>query len=587
MSLLSHLSELAGKAFAEAGLPHELGEVVPSQRPELSQFQCNGAMAAASLMGRPPREIAASIASALEDADELAKVEVEGPGFINIMLTDEAIAEWAETSSADHHLGHEPAEEPKTVVVDYAGPNVAKAMAVHHLRATIIGDALARIFAFAGHEVIRDPHFGDWGFQMGLLIAAIKERNPDLAYFVDGEVEFPEESPVTLGDLQIIYPEASERARQDEEFAEAARKATVALQRGDPGYRALWGQMKNVSEVSQRADFAALGVAFDLWHGESDVRDRIPPLVQRLRDQKVARESEGALVVQVTEPGDNRDWPPLILESRTGGFLYSTTDLATLEMRVEELGADLILYVVDRRQSDHFIQVFRAARKAGIITDDVEVEHIEFGTMNGPDGKPFRTREGGVVTLSDVIEMVRTAARARIDEASLATDYPEEERDRVAHQVGVAALKFGDLINNRSSDYVFDLDRFSSFEGKTGPYLQYAAVRIKSILRKADELDLRPGEIIEPAADPERELILELLVLPEVVERAIELRAPNHIAEYAYTLAGRFNRFYDACHILSETDADRQASWLGVSKWTLDALETLLGLLGIEVPDRM
>jgi arginyl-tRNA synthetase len=345
--------------------------------------------------------------------------------------------------------------------------------------------------------------------------------------------------------------------------------------------------MKAVSERSQRSDFAALGVGFDLWHGESDVRDRIPPLVRRLKEQGVARESAGALVVEVAEPGDNRDWPPLILESRTGGFLYSTTDLATLEMRVEDLGADLILYVVDRRQSDHFIQLFRAAKKAGIVTDGVEVEHIEFGTMNGPDGKPFRTREGGVVKLGDVIQLMQTAARARIDEANLATDSPEEERDRIAHQVGLAALKFGDLINNRSSDYVFDIDRFTSFEGKTGPYLQYAAVRIKSILRKADESGLRAGKIIEPAVDSERELILELLLLPEVVDRAIELRAPNHVAEYAYTLAGRFNRFYDACHILSEPDADRQASWLGLAKWALDALETLLGLLGIEVPERM
>lgn len=422
---------------------------------------------------------------------------------------------------------------------------------------------------------------------MGLLIAALAERRPELPYFDPNITDYPEESPVTLGDLQMIYPEASERAKVDETFAEKARQATVRLQRGDPGHRALWRQMKSVSEDSQRADFAALSIEFDLWHGESDVRDRIPPLIERLREQEVAEESQGALVVEVAEEGDTREWPPLILESQAGGFLYSTTDLATLEMRVEELGADLILYVVDRRQGDHFTQVFRAARRAGILAETVEVEHIEFGTMNGPDGKPFRTREGGVVRLGDVIEMITTAARTRLDEADLASDYPVEERERIARQVGVAALKFGDLINNRSSDYIFDLERFSAFEGKTGPYLQYAAVRIKSILRKAEEAGLERGRSTPPTQDTERDLIVELLLLPEVIDRAIELRAPNHVADYAYTLAVRFNRFYDSCHILSEEDPQRQASWLALSRWALEALESLLGLLGIEVPDRM
>ena len=587
MSLLAHLSELAGKAFAEAGLPPELGEVVQSQRPELSQFQCNGALAGAAKAGQPPVEIAEKVASALQTSDEIRAAQIEGPGFINITVTDEALAEWSDRTAAHPHLGHDQVPDSTTVVVDYAGPNVAKAMAVHHLRATIIGDSIARLFAFAGHEVIRDPHFGDWGFQMGLLIAALAERRPELPYFEADATEFPEESPVTLGDLQMIYPEASERAKADETFAEKARQATVRLQRGDPGHRALWRHMKAVSEDSQRADFAALGVEFDLWHGESDVRERIPPLIERLREEAVAEESQGALVVEVAEEGDTRDWPPLILESKAGGFLYSTTDLATLEMRIEELGADLILYVVDRRQHDHFTQVFRAARRAGVLPETVGVEHIEFGTMNGPDGKPFRTREGGVVMLGDVIEMITTAARARLDEADLASDYPEEERERIARQVGVAALKFGDLINNRSSDYVFDLERFSAFEGKTGPYVQYAAVRIKSILRKAGEAGLGTGRSTPPTDDTERDLIVELLLLPEVVDRAIELRAPNHVADYVYTLAVHFNRFYDSCHILSEEDPWRQASWLALSRWALEALETLLGLLGIEVPDRM
>jgi len=587
MSLQSHLTGLAGEAFADIGLSSDYGQVVPSQRPELAQFQCNGAMAAAKEAGKQPREIASAVAERLAEAPEIASTEIAGPGFINIRLADKALIEWANKTADNSHLGYDTAEEPLTVVVDYGGPNVAKAMHVGHLRATIIGDSLARLFSFAGHTVIRDPHFGDWGFQMGLLIAAIKERTPDLPYFEAEATDYPGESPVTLEDLQRIYPVAAARGREDEEFADRAREATVRLQQGDTGYRALWRHMKSVSEESQRDDFRALGVAFDLWYGESDVHDRIAPMVDALKDSGVAEESDGALVVRVNQPEDNREWPPLILQSSAGGFLYSTTDLATVEMRVKELGADLMLYVVDRRQADHFTQVFRAARKGDVASEVVGLEHIEFGTMNGPDGKPFKTREGGVVRLGDVIKMVQDAALDRLNEAHLAEEYPQQEREAIATTVGIAALKFGDLINNRSSDYVLDLEKFSSFEGKTGPYLQYAAVRIKSILRKATEQGLSRGAIIGPSGDVERELILELLNLPPVIDRSIDLRAPNHVAEYAHTLASRFNRFYDACHILSEPDPQRQASWLQLSTWTLAALERLLDLLGIEIPDRM
>ncbi len=574
MSLQSHLSGLAGKAFADLGLSPDLGEVSPSQRPDLAQFQCNGAMAAAKEAGRPPREIAAEVAGALLAHPDVGKAEIAGPGFINIDVTDDALADWANRTAGDAHLGFEPEDAPSKVLVDYAGPNVAKAMHVGHLRATIIGDSLARLFSFGGHDVIRDPHFGDWGFQMGLLIATVQEEGID-------------PTTITLEDLQRMYPEASERATVDTEFADRARVTTVALQQGDEEARAIWRRMKAVSEASQRQDFAALGVEFDLWYGESDVADRLNQLTERLVDDGVAEESDGALIVRVDQPGDNREWPPLILRSSAGGFLYSTTDVATVDMRVNDLGAELLLYVVDHRQGDHFTQVFRTARKAGIAQDGVSLEHIDFGTMNGPDGKPFKTREGGVVRLGDVIEMIRTAARSRIDDAHIAEDYPEEERALIARQVGVAALKFGDLINNRSSDYIFDLDRFSSFEGKTGPYLQYAAVRIKSILRRAGEQGLQAGEIIAPSVDVERALMLDLFRFPEVVGRSIELRAPNHVAEYAHGVAGSWNRFYDRCHILSEADPARQASWLGIAGWTESTLETLLHLLGIEVPRRM
>jgi len=574
MSLQSHLSDLAGKAFADLGLPPDLGEVLPSQRPELAQYQCNGAMAGAGQAGKPPHEIATAVAETLAAHPEVASTEVAGPGFINIELTDEALSSWANRTAGHDHLGYDATPVPHRVLVDYAGPNVAKAMHVGHVRATIIGDSLARLFAFAGHQVIRDPHFGDWGFQMGLLIAMVEEQGID-------------PTTITLDDLQRIYPEASERARQDRDFADRARVSTVALQQGDDHALALWRQMKAVSEQSQRRDFAALGVEFDLWYGESDIADRLNPLVDRLEEAGVTEESDGALIVRVKEPDDNRELPPLIVRSTAGSYLYSMFDVATVEMRVEDLGVDLMLYVVDHRQADHFTQVFRVARKAGIAGDDVVMEHIGFGTMNGPDGKPFKTREGGVVRLGDVIEMIEGAARARLDEAHIAEGYPEQERETIAAQVGVAALKFGDLINNRSSDYVFDLQRFSSFEGKTGPYLQYAAVRIKSILRKATEAGLQPGAIIGPSVDVERSLMLELFRFPEVVQRSIDLRAPNHVAEYAHSLSGQWNRFYDRCHILTEPNPDRQGSWLSLARWTEATLETLLHLLGIEVPDRM
>lgn len=574
MSLQAHLSQLAGDAFDALGLDPSIGLVLPSQRPELSQFQCNGAMAAAKQAGKAPREIADFVASTLSQHPEIARTQVAGPGFVNIDVTDETLGVWAQRTADDDHLGYIREGPSLRVLVDYAGPNVAKAMHVGHIRATIIGDALARLFAFAGHEVIRDPHFGDWGFQMGLLIATVEEQGID-----------PE--TITLDDLQRIYPEATERVRDDEAFAERARLTTVALQQGDESALATWKTMKSVSEMSQRRDFAALGVEFDLWYGESDIADRLNPLVDRIVSAGVAEESDGALVVRVDEPDDNRQWPPLILQSRAGGFLYSAFDVATVEMRVDVLGVELVLYVVDRRQADHFIQVFRAARKAGITDDSVTLEHIWFGTMNGPDGKPFKTREGGVVRLGDLIAMVKQAALDRINEAHMAEEYPESERELIARQVGVAALKFGDLVNNRSSDYVFDLDRFSSFEGKTGPYLQYAAVRIKSIMRRASVGGLNAGEIRPPTVPVERALMLELLHFPEVIERAIDLRAPNHVAEYAFMVAGAWNRFYDTCHILSEPDPTRQASWLTLARWTETTLETLLHLLGIEVPDRM
>jgi arginyl-tRNA synthetase len=441
--------------------------------------------------------------------------------------------------------------------------------------------------SFLGHRVIRDPHFGDWGLQMGLVIAELAHRHPDWPYF-DSTLSgpYPTESPVTLEDLQEIYPSADARAKNDPEFADTARRATVELQQKRPGYYALWRHMRAVSLQAQKDNFSDLGVDFDIWYGESDVADMLEPLVELLRANGTAEDSEGAVIVRVDRPDDNRDIPPLLLVNSRGGYLYSTTDVATVWYRSKDLAADLALYIVDARQADHFIQVFRAAEKGGVM-GEMRAEHIGFGTMNGPDGKPFKTREGGVVSLRDLIDMVESAAIKRLEEANIAADYSAGERASIAHMVGIAALKFADLQSNRTSDYVFDLDRFSSFEGKTGPYLQYAAVRIRSLLRKAAAHEFSAGVIRPPNVDQERALVLELLRLPEVVERAADLRAPNHIAEYAFDLAGAFNRFYDACHVLSEPDETRRASWLALCRLTLDSLIRLLDLLGIEVPEHM
>jgi arginyl-tRNA synthetase len=586
MSLLSELTDLVGGSFEAVGLDRSWGEVMVSTRPDFGQFQCNGALAAAKRAGRPPREIAAEVARLVVADPRISAAEVAGAGFVNLTVTDEHLAEVAAGMAASDRLGVPEVAAPQVVVVDYAGPNVAKAMHVGHVRATIIGDCLARLFRFAGHRVVRDPHFGDWGFQIGVVIAHLEDTRPELPYFRPG-AELPAVPPLTLDDLQRIYPEATSRARRDPDFAQRARHATVDLQRGRPEYLALWDAMKGVSEASQRLDFADLGVEFDLWYGESDVAERLQPLVDELVAAGVAVESEGAWIIDVREGADNRELPPLILATSLGGFLYSTTDLATLQYRVKDLGANLILYVVDARQADHFEQVFRAGRKAGILPETVTVEHVKFGTMNGADGKPFKTRDGGVVRLRDLIDMVNGAALRRLDEAHIAESYPAGERAEIAHRVGIAALKFADLVNNRQSNYVFDLERFTSFEGKTGPYLQYGTVRIASILRNATERGVGPGPALAPREESERALVLELARLPEVIDRAIALRAPNQLAEYAFEVTGRFNRFYETCHILSEPDTNRRGSWLGLVDTTRRLLVLTLDLLGIGVPERM
>lgn len=582
------MSALAGAAFEAAGLDASFGEVVVGTRPELGQFQCNGALSAARAAGRSPRDIATEVAATMTADPRIGAAEVAGPGFINLTVTDTHLAETVEEMAANRTLGVDSVPAPRRVVVDYGGPNVAKDLHVGHLRPALIGESVKRLLRSIGHDTIGDVHLGDWGAPMGQLIAEVELRYPDLAYFdADFSGPYPSEPPVPIADLQEMYPEAAARTRSDSGFAVRAHAATAQLQEGRPGYRALWSHFRAVTVDALREVYDDLGVTFELWLGESSVHDRIAPMVERLQAGGIAQISDGALIVEVSRPDDTHEIPPLILVRSDGGFLYSTSDLATIEERVEDLGATEIIYVVDLRQALHFEQVFRAARRGGIAPDTVILDHAGNGTVNGPDGRPFKTREGDLPGLRHLIAEVIARAVDRLDENHLAEGYPEEERSRIARLVGLAALKFGDLSNHRASNYVFDLDRFTSFQGRTGPYLLYVTSRSKSLLRKAALAALEPGPIIAPSVEVERRLMLELTRLPEAVHRAAELRAPNHIAEYAYELAGSFNRFYDCCHILTEPDPDRQRAWLGLVTISLATIEMLLDLLVIETPERM
>ena len=585
MSLTATLSEIFGDAFESQGLDRSFGKVVVSDRPDLAQYQCNGAMPAAKQAKKNPREVAQGVLDAIADRSPFAELDLAGPGFINITLTDEYLAAYIDGLDAKFGTALRPA---KKIIVDYGGPNVAKELHVGHLRTAIIGESVKRVLRFLGHNVVGDVHLGDWGMPYGQLIAELNDRFPDLPYFDEAKTDgYPDTSPVDIEDLQIMYPEAAARAKEDEEFAARARAAVVDLQSGRPGYRALWQHMRDVSIAAMTKVYDRLNVHFDLWYGESTINHRLKPMVKRLQEDGYAYESDGALIIEVMNDEDTKEIPPFLLLKSDGASLYTTWDLATIEDRVEDLGAEEILYFVDVRQGLHFEQVYRAAYKTGIAPADVLLEHPGNGTVNGPDGKPFRTRDGGLLTLRELIDMVVERAAQRIEENELAAEFEDAEKAQIAEMVGIAALKYGDLQNHRSSNYIFDVDRFTSFDGKTGPYLLYGAVRMKSILRETGSRGLTAGPILAAEREQERNLMLQLARFPEVVDRTAEHRAPNHIAEYAYELVAEFSRFYEACHILHEDDAARQASWIALVETTLAELSTLLDLLGIDVPERM
>lgn len=587
-SLTQQLTALASTAFEKGGYDGRYGEVTVSNRPDLGQFQCNGALPAAKVYGRNPRDIAQQIADQLQAQPIFKEITIAGPGFINLTLTDEFLAGFVQQMAEDERLGVPPVAEPRRVLVDYGGANVAKPMHVGHLRAGIIGESIKRLFRFMGDDVTGDVHLGDWGTQMGQVIVELQRRMPDLPYFDAAYTgPYPVESPITLADLEEIYPAASAQAKTDPAYAEAARLATAELQNGRAGYRALWQHFHDVSVAGLKEDYDKLDIHFDLWLGESDVQDLLDDMIARLQAQGFTSESDGALIMEIAEPDDKKPMPPLILRKSDGAVLYGTTDLATIEMRVQEFDSELILYVVDHRQRQHFEQVFRAAYKSGIAPATTGLEHNYFGTMNGKDGRPFKTREGGTMKLKDLIALVIAAALARMAESHVAEGYDEAERQEIARMVGLAALKYADLMNQRTKDYVFDLDRFSSFEGRTGPYLLYTAVRARSILQKATALGLAPGPFLPPTADAERAVMLLLTGLPDALQQAYDTRMPNHLADYAYALSNEFNRFYNTCHILREENAAVQASWLALTQLFRRVMELVLYLLGIEIPERM
>lgn len=587
-SLAKELSAAAGAAFEAVGLEARFGEVRRSDKPELADFQCNGAMAAAKAAGRVPREIAVEIAGALKSHPLVLSAEVAGPGFINIRVSDAALSARAEAVRGDAMAGAEKAADAAVTVIDFGGANVAKPMHVGHLRSAVIGDTLQRMLRFLGDTVISDVHLGDWGLQMGHLVTELEDEQPGLIYFDAGYTgPYPRESPVSIEDLGRLYPQASNKAKADEARNERSQRAVAEMQAGRAGYRALLRHFIDVSVEALKIDYGFLNVSFDLWKGESDVDHLIPGLVERFKAAGLAERSDGAWIVHVARESDKKEMPPVMLVNSRGGTGYHTTDLATIEDRMATLkpAPERMLYVVDQRQALHFEQVYRAAGLLGLI-DESRLEHIGFGTVNGADGKPFKTREGGVLRLADLQAMALEEADKKLAAANLPADMGADERADVAKKVAVAALRFSDLMNTRTTNYVFDLERFTSFEGKTGPYLMYAAVRVKSVLRKAAEAGHAPGRVAV-TEDTERALVLQLDGFGAALLGAREKRMPHILCEHLYSLAQAFSAFYAALPIAAEADAFKRASRLALADAVRHQLETGLGLLGISVPARM
>ncbi|RHP47158.1 arginine--tRNA ligase [Clostridiaceae bacterium AF29-16BH] len=585
--MLDLLSAEVAKAFAEAGYDEKYARVSLSNRPDLCEYQCNGAMAAAKEYHKAPIMIANAVVEAMQGSEVFGEVQAVNPGFINMKVNNEYLSQYLNGMEKDERMGCEKAENPKTIMIDYGGPNVAKPLHVGHLRSAIIGESVKRIARFAGHKVIGDVHLGDWGLQMGLIITELRERKPELVYFDEAyEGEYPAEAPFTISELEEIYPTASGKSKQDEAYKEAAMQATYELQHGRRGYQALLKHILNVSVTDLKRNYANLKVDFDLWKGESDAQPYIPDMVQKMKDGGYAYVSDNALVVDVKEDTDTKEVPPCMLLKSDGASLYTTTDLATIVERMKLYNPDEIIYVVDKRQEMHFIQVFRCARKCGLVTDKTELKFLGFGTMNGKDGKPFKTRDGGVMRLEYLLKDINEEMLKKIQESR---PMEEKEAEETAKIVGLSAVKYGDLSNQASKDYIFDVERFTSSEGNTGPYILYTIVRIKSILRKYEESGKKAGEgkIGAGRSDSEKALQLELSKFNSVMETAFEECAPHKICAYIYDLANAFNKFYHETKILATDDMEAQSSWISLLLLTRRVLETCIDVLGFEAPEKM
>ena len=585
--MLDLLSAEVAKAFAEAGYDEKYARVSLSNRPDLCEYQCNGAMAAAKEYHKAPIMIANAVVEAMQGSEVFGEVQAVNPGFINMKVNNKYLSQYLNGMEKDERMGCEKAENPKTIMIDYGGPNVAKPLHVGHLRSAIIGESVKRIARFAGHKVIGDVHLGDWGLQMGLIITELRERKPELVYFDEAyEGEYPAEAPFTISELEEIYPTASGKSKQDEAYKEAAMQATYELQHGRRGYQALLKHILNVSVTDLKRNYANLKVDFDLWKGESDAQPYIPDMVQKMKDGGYAYVSDNALVVDVKEDTDTKEVPPCMLLKSDGASLYTTTDLATIVERMKLYNPDEIIYVVDKRQEMHFIQVFRCARKCGLVTDKTELKFLGFGTMNGKDGKPFKTRDGGVMRLEYLLKDINEEMLKKIQESR---PMEEKEAEETAKIVGLSAVKYGDLSNQASKDYIFDVERFTSSEGNTGPYILYTIVRIKSILRKYEESGKKAGEgkIGAGRSDSEKALQLELSKFNSVMETAFEDCAPHKICAYIYDLANAFNKFYHETKILATDDMEAQSSWISLLLLTRRVLETCIDMLGFEAPEKM
>ena len=586
-TIVEKITEQLQNAFAECGYDRKYAKVSLSNRPDLCEYQCNGAMAAAKEYKKAPFMIADEVVAKLDKNPLFDRIESVKPGFINIILSGQAVADYVNEMTQAKQFGYENPEKPKTVIVDYGGANAAKPLHVGHLRSAVIGESVKRIQRFAGNKVIGDVHLGDWGLQMGLIIEELRDRKPELPYFDEQFTgEYPAEAPFTISELEEIYPAASAKSKEDAAFMERAHNATLKLQSGDKACTAIWKHIMAVSKADLKKNYDNQNVSFDLWKGESDAQPYIPSMVQEMIDKGLAYESQGAMVVDIQEEGDTKELPPCIVRKSDGAALYATSDLATLVEREKLYQPDAYIYLADKRQELHFTQVFRVAKKAGIVNPQTEMTCLGFGTMNGKDGKPFKTRSGGVMRLEHLIADINEAVYKKMMENRT---MDEEEARATAKIVGLAALKYGDLSNQASKDYVFDIERFASFEGNTGPYILYTIVRIKSILNKyTDSGKTLENLSINPAdSATEKALMLSLAKFSEIMAAVYTEKAPHKLCQFIYEVSNAFNGFYHDTKILAETDEAKQKGYIALICLTKAVLEQCIELLAIECPDRM